>query len=176
MTAFLLSQDAAAPRLVVGITGEALLINKKHSQLLGTWDHRAIDVIEFLRGISDFSSSSASSLPRVSHASSTPRTPLTPQSFTATISGQHNKILIIEAVEINDPFGPTITNEAITALVVSQETKNGGEAVNKKRMEKGWDPLQVFLIDVIEEEGGGKLSSTEIRRRLEEKQKEEPQV
>lgn len=74
----------------------------------------------------------------------------------------------MEIVEINDPFGPTVTNESITALVVSEETRNGGEAVNKKRLEKGWSELEVFMVEVIEGVEGEKLSSTEIRRRLEE--------
>lgn len=164
MTAFLLSPEAAAPRLVAGITGETLLINKKHRKHLGTWDDRAAEVIEFLRAISDFSVHPKPLQP--SYSPSTPETDSTPRSATATVTGE-GKEFVIETVEINDPFGPTITNEAITALVVSEETKNGGEAVNKKRAEKGWDALQVYQVDVLED-AGGKISSTEIRRRLEE--------
>jgi len=77
-----------------------------------------------------------------------------------------------------DPFGPTITDETITALVISAETRSGGKAVNAKRAEKEWAPLDIFEVDVLgaEEEDGtvtqgkvdetfqGKLSSTEIRR------------
>ncbi|CAZ82667.1 unnamed protein product [Tuber melanosporum] len=166
MTAFLLSPNAAAPRLVAGITGETLLINKKHSAHLGSWDSRAAEVVDFLRGITDFSANPSQLL--TSPSSSTPETDITPRSITATIPGGE-KELVIETVEINDPFGPTITNEAISALVVSEETKNGGEAVNKKRTEKSWDALQVYKVDVIDNEGGVKMSSTDIRRKLEER-------
>ncbi|RPA98901.1 hypothetical protein L873DRAFT_1739483 [Choiromyces venosus 120613-1] len=170
MTAFLLSPDAAAPRLVAGITGETLLINKKHSTHLGTWDSRAAKVVDFLRGITDFSANPSSEL-LTSPSSSTPQTDITPRSITTTIpggDGEKKRELVIETVEINDPFGPTITNEAISALVVSEETKSGGEAVNKKRTEKSWDALQVYKVDVIEDEGGVKMSSTDIRRKLAE--------
>lgn len=165
MTAFLLSPNAAAPRIVAGITGETLLINKKHSTHLGSWDSRAEKVVDFLRGITDFSADPSQLV--TSPSSSTPETDITPRSTTATIS-DGEKELVIETVEINDPFGPTITNEAISALVVSEETKNGGEAVNKKRTEKSWDALQVYKVDIIEDEGGVKMSSTDIRRKLEE--------
>ena len=165
MTAFLLSPNAAAPRIVAGITGETLLINKKHSTHLGSWDSRAAKVVGFLRGITDFSADPSQLV--TSPSSSTPETDITPRSTTATIS-DGEKELVIETVEINDPFGPTITNEAISALVVSEETKNGGEAVNKKRTEKSWDALQVYKVDIIEDEGGVKMSSTDIRRKLEE--------
>lgn len=74
-------------------------------------------------------------------------------------------------MEINDPFGPTITNEQISALVVSTESAKGGDAVNVKRAEMGWKELEVFTVDVVEGEGeGGKMSSTDIRRKLEERE------
>lgn len=78
--------------------------------------------------------------------------------------------MVVEIVEINDPFGPTVTEEGITALVVSEETRSGGEAVNRERRAKGWAELEMFVVGVVEEEGGGgvKMSSTEIRRRREE--------
>lgn len=88
--------------------------------------------------------------------------------------------------EIIDPFGPTITDESITALVISGETRAGGKAVNEKRKEKGWKELEVFEVDVLDAGVGldeseiedkqekqsfeSKISSTEIRRRLQEAQ------
>ena len=86
--------------------------------------------------------------------------------------------LTIKCVEISDPFGPAITDESITALVVSGETRAGGKAVNDKRMEKRWPTLEVFEVDVLDSRSGddadtsdlrefqSKISSTEIRRRL----------
>jgi len=55
----------------------------------------------------------------------------------------------LDVVEIHDPFGPTAWDGDIQALVVSKETVSGGEAVNKKRKEKGLGSLDVWVIDVI---------------------------
>lgn len=55
----------------------------------------------------------------------------------------------LDVVEIHDPFGPTAWDGDIQALVVSKETVSGGEAVNKKRKEKGLGKLDVWVIDVI---------------------------
>ncbi len=84
--------------------------------------------------------------------------------------------ITIECVEIQDPFGPTITDEDVTALVVSGETRSGGQAVNDKRTEMGWKALEVFEIDVLDaqestegpsktDDFASKISSTAIRKR-----------
>src|SRR5271155_4462149 len=50
---------------------------------------------------------------------------------------------------INNPFGPTVTDAAITALVTSAETRAGGAAVNDRRRAQGWAPLDIFEVDVL---------------------------
>jgi pantetheine-phosphate adenylyltransferase len=65
----------------------------------------------------------------------------------------------LDVVEIHDPFGPTAWDGDIQALVVSKETVSGGEAVNKKRKEKGLGSLDVWVIDVIAAEPGIAQSS-----------------
>ena len=86
-------------------------------------------------------------------------------------------------MEILDPYGPTITDPDITALVISAETRAGGEAVNNKRRDRNWPALEVFTVDVLDTEESelpqdpdmrsqdfqSKLSSTEIRSRLSQK-------
>ena len=39
-------------------------------------------------------------------------------------------------VPITDPFGPTIVEPNLHCLVVSEETKTGGETINAKRLER----------------------------------------
>lgn len=66
---------------------------------------------------------------------------------------------------IVDAYGPSITDEALEAIVVSQETMKGGEAVNKKRVERGLSQLQVKVVDLVVEEGClEKVSSTLLRQ------------
>ncbi|BFZ63038.1 hypothetical protein YB2330_004150 [Saitoella coloradoensis] len=88
---------------------------------------------------------------------------------------RRSKSVEVEVVEIGDPFGPTITDAALEALVVSRETLAGGHAVNEERKKRDMTELEIFVIDVVTpkgiasgEENGweGKMSSTEIRRIL----------
>lgn len=40
-----------------------------------------------------------------------------------------------DIVPLVDPYGPAVTDPNLQCLVVSEETRKGGEAVNKKRLE-----------------------------------------
>jgi phosphopantetheine adenylyltransferase len=171
----LLLQPGSSPlqtggRIIVGITGDALLQNKKYAEYLGSWKKRQEDVVDFLLSVLCFTRSSREEA-------------ISTQSFhESVVNGHaiHTKLvapsITIECVEIQDPFGPTITDESVTALVVSGETRSGGQAVNEKRLEKGWDALEVFEVDVLDtqdaetdgskvDDFSSKISSTEIRRR-----------
>jgi phosphopantetheine adenylyltransferase len=156
--------------LIIGITGDELLKNKKYAEFLKSWKQRQDDVVEFLLSILSF-------------------TRLRPEEEIRTLSFDEpvvngkaihtclkSSMTTIECVEIQDPFGPTITDESITALVVSGETRSGGKAVNDKRVEKGWNSLEIFEIDVLDageaekgttktEDFASKISSTAIRKR-----------
>ncbi|KAJ8024780.1 Bifunctional coenzyme A synthase [Holothuria leucospilota] len=74
-------------------------------------------------------------------------------------------------VPIVDPFGPSIVEVDMGCIVVSQETKKGGAAVNKRRVEKGLSVLDVHEIDIVadinhEEQEEDKVSSSSQRMRL----------
>jgi len=157
-------------RLIVGLTGDELLKNKKYAEYLKSWKQRQDDVIDFLMSILSFTKSSSTEAVNI---------------FTRDEPGPNGRaihttlkasLITIECVEIQDPFGPTITDASITALVVSGETRSGGQAVNDERKQKGWDPLEVFEVDVLDaeeheegttktEEFASKISSTSIRKR-----------
>ncbi|GMT01609.1 hypothetical protein PENTCL1PPCAC_23783, partial [Pristionchus entomophagus] len=51
---------------------------------------------------------------------------------------------------ITDPFGPSITMAELNAIVVSDETYKGGQAVNTKRAERGMSELVIEKIGLIE--------------------------
>lgn len=154
--------------LTVGITGDALLVNKKFADQLESWKARQEATHDFLHSIMYFGKDDDS---RINvHEVNEPG----PNGHAVHISYPFG--LTIKYVEIWDPFGPTITDKDITALALSLETRGGGAAVNDKRKEQGWDPLEVYEVAVLDasEEGSvdetfqSKLSSTEIRRKRSE--------
>ncbi|KAI7904669.1 uncharacterized protein BX663DRAFT_503134 [Cokeromyces recurvatus] len=84
-----------------------------------------------------------------------------------------------EVVPIKDPFGPTVTDPTIDALVVSKETLKGGDLVNNERDMRGYPPLELRIIDVISSENASigeqdmnilKISSSWIREYIATKQ------
>lgn len=175
MFAFILGRRQASfdehtsTTLTVGITGDALLKNKKYIELLESWKLRQETVHEFLSSIIWFGQPDDGRIHTQELNSPGPNGHAVHVSYPSGLT--------IKYVEIWDPFGPTITDKNITALALSLETRGGGAAVNNKRVEQGWDPLEVFEVavldaseeDSIDETFQSKLSSTEIRRKRNER-------
>lgn len=74
-------------------------------------------------------------------------------------------------VPITDMFGPTITDPDLQCIVVSDETKKGGDIVNQERQKKGYSALDVHVIDLVQDQCHGqfeeaKISSSSLRKRL----------
>ncbi|KAH7140110.1 hypothetical protein B0J13DRAFT_61394 [Dactylonectria estremocensis] len=147
--------------LIVGISGDELLVNKKYAEELQSWNERAQNVLSFL-----------CTLLELKTTTTVPPTISKPSELVATL---RNGTVQVRCVNIHDPFGPTITEESMDVLVVSAETRGGGKAINDRRTEKGWHPLKVYEIDVLDARGmdegseakaedfSAKISSTTIR-------------
>ena len=68
-----------------------------------------------------------------------------------------------EIVCIGDPYGATLSDRSIEALVVSRETEPTALLINKKRREAGLPPLQILAIDMIPSDNHVPISTTRIR-------------
>ncbi|MFZ0442663.1 MAG: phosphopantetheine adenylyltransferase [Methanobacterium sp.] len=66
--------------------------------------------------------------------------------------------------ELNDPYGTTITDETIDAIVVSEETEPTAFKINKIRKQNGMEPLYIVTIGMVLADDGIPISSTRIRR------------
>jgi phosphopantetheine adenylyltransferase len=158
--------DASPPcRYIIGITGDEMLRNKKFAEYVQTWEERARNVIVFLSQLLELS-------PRGWKDGTGPRIEEANGDFKAAF---RDGTIQVHCVQIQDAYGPTITIEEIGALVVSGETRSGGQAVNDRRAERGWHALEVYEVDVLDAEEvsdeptktesfASKISSTAIRQ------------
>jgi len=156
--------------LTIGITGDELLKKKQFAEVLQSWDQRQACVRQFLLALLQLNSQAqvVTSTKDLSDSNTLGK----------AVQDELKSGLTIKYVELFDAFGPTITDQKISALVVSGETRAGGKAVNDKRKDKGWSDLEVFEVDVLDAEEKddvksndedaflNQISSTEIRRRL----------
>ncbi|PQE18015.1 cytidylyltransferase protein [Rutstroemia sp. NJR-2017a BVV2] len=152
---------------VVAVGGDELLKNKKYAEYLQSWEKRQSDVVDFLVSILSFMrTNSEDTIQTIASQDSNGR---------AIYTKLKAHSITLECIEIQDAYGPTITDETVTALVVSGETRSGGQSVNEKRVEKGWKPLEIYEVDVLDAEDkldsatktenfASKISSTALRK------------
>lgn len=67
-------------------------------------------------------------------------------------------------VKLEDPYGPTVKENNIDALVVSQRTKPTAQLINRFRRRKGLKPLHIVPITLVEAQDSRPISTTRIRR------------
>lgn len=176
MTAFMLDRVPEEVQdkkgyITIGITAEDLLKKKKYAEFLESWSDRQKAVHRYLKGVMCFDGPGETIEDTKERHNPGPNGHVVEVEFPGNIAMMYT--------EIWDPFGPSITDEEISALIVSEETRKGGQEVNVKRKEIGFSPLEVFEVDVLDSEEIGdeqeradgaekqflsKLSSTEIRR------------
>lgn len=158
--------------ITVGISGTALLQNKQYVDELMDWNARQLSAREFILGVLEMCEPSERW--KSSHYSSS-------EAGSRLAYDEFESGLTIRYAELVDPYGPTVTDKLISALVISRETRAGGKAVNDKREANGWPSLEIFEVDVLDAEGRAsgheeenfkaKISSTEIRRKLYERRR-----
>ena len=77
----------------------------------------------------------------------------------ASIAAKHEREF--EVRELDEPTG-IATEPEFDALIVSPETRDGGERINEIRTERGHDPLEIVVVDHVPAEDGTRISSTRI--------------
>ncbi|MFQ6095117.1 MAG: phosphopantetheine adenylyltransferase [Candidatus Bathyarchaeia archaeon] len=67
-----------------------------------------------------------------------------------------------EILPLGDPYGPSVTDREIEALVVSRETEQRAYEINEIRMKRGLSPLKIVVIEMVPAEDQISISSTRI--------------
>lgn len=65
---------------------------------------------------------------------------------------------------LDEPYGVTVDDESVDAIVVSPETEPTAFKINQIRREKGMKPLDIITISMVLADDGKPISSTRIRR------------
>jgi len=69
----------------------------------------------------------------------------------------------VEIRKIEDPFGPSVEDQELEVLFVTENLLFNALKVNSLRQPKGMKPLDIFVVPLLRAENGGILSSTRIR-------------
>ena len=69
-----------------------------------------------------------------------------------------------EIVPLNDPYGNTIRDKCIEALIVSEETEKTAVKINQKRSEARLPTLAIVTISMVPAENYKPISTTRIRQ------------
>ena len=69
-----------------------------------------------------------------------------------------------EIIPLNDPYGNTLRDKCIEALVVSEETEKIAIKINQKRSEVQLPPLTIVTISMVPAENYKPISTTRIRQ------------
>jgi len=95
-----------------------------------------------------------------------PPPPSSPSSLSLNPSFPFQSRFSIHALP--DPLGPSISEPRYQAIVCSEETLTGCEAINAARVQRGLNPLDVIVTPLVLGPRGEKLSSTELRNNKQE--------
>jgi pantetheine-phosphate adenylyltransferase len=72
----------------------------------------------------------------------------------------HSKFQISK---LDNDFGPAVLEENVQALVVSDETSNQGDILNKIRAEYNFPPILLVIVPMVLAQDGKRISTTRIK-------------
>lgn len=65
--------------------------------------------------------------------------------------------------KLDNDFGPAVLEKGVQALIVSEETGQQGDVLNKLRKEKNLKPVDVIVVPMILAKDGNRISTTRIK-------------
>ncbi len=65
--------------------------------------------------------------------------------------------------KLDNDFGPAVLEKGVEALIVSDETSNQGDILNKLRAEKNLPPVEIISVPMFLAKDGTRISSTRIK-------------
>lgn len=65
--------------------------------------------------------------------------------------------------KLDNDFGPAVTEGAVEALVVSEETSKQGEILNNIRRQKNLSAVETIVVPLVLAKNGGPISTTRIK-------------
>ena len=68
-----------------------------------------------------------------------------------------------EISQLHNNFGPAVFEKEVQALVVSDETKNQGNILNKLRTERNLSPVEIIVVPMTLAKDGKRISTTRIK-------------
>ena len=68
-----------------------------------------------------------------------------------------------EISQLQNDFGPAVFEKEVQALVVSDETKNQGNILNKLRTERNISPVEIIVVPMTLAKDGKRISTTRIK-------------
>jgi|TARA_B100000959_G_scaffold277255_1_gene333516 pantetheine-phosphate adenylyltransferase len=71
-----------------------------------------------------------------------------------------------EIVPLKNDWGPSVIDEDFGAIIVSEETRNTAEKINKIRIKGGKSELKIVVVPMIKSVDGKYISSSRIRDKV----------
>jgi len=68
-----------------------------------------------------------------------------------------------EISKLENEFGPAVLEDAVKALIVSQETSDKGILLNKLRVERNLSPVKIVVVPIVLAKDGKAISTTRIK-------------
>jgi cytidyltransferase-like protein len=75
----------------------------------------------------------------------------------------HQHDIKCKVTRLTDPYGPTLNDESIQAIAVTEDTVLGGRNINQLRQKMNLRPLEIHVCNLVKDEQGEVISSSRIR-------------